>query len=504
MTDHVDVIVVGAGLSGVGAVAHLQDRCPDLTWTVLEARDAIGGTWDLFRYPGVRSDSDMFTLGYAFRPWTSTTAIADGATIRTYIADTARERGIDEAIRFGHRVVAAEWCSATARWTVTAATSGTSGRAAGTVTLTCRFLFFCAGYYRYERGYEPVLPGAERFAGKIVHPQHWPADLQWAGRRVVVVGSGATAVTLVPALAREAAHVTMLQRSPSYVLSVPTRDPLARRLFGGRLPLRPAAALVRARNIALVTLMYRLSRRFPARMRRYLLDAARAQLPPGYDVDTHFSPAYDPWDQRLCVVPSGDLFRAVREGRASVVTDRIATLTEHGVALASGTELSADVVVAATGLSLQMLGGATLRVDGRDVDTGRSVVYKGVLVSGVPNFALTFGYTNASWTLKADLAATYVCRLLRHMRRHGHGAVTPVDPPTDRLAPLIGLRSGYVARAADRLPRRGATGPWQATNSYPRDLLVLRLGRIGGRHLRFSPAPTPAPTPTLPKTQEVA
>ena len=453
MTDHVDVIVVGAGLSGVGAVAHLQDRCPDLTWTVLEARDAIGGTWDLFRYPGVRSDSDMFTLGYAFRPWTSTTAIADGATIRTYIADTARERGIDRAVRFGHRVIAAEWCSATARWTVTAATSGP---AAGTVTLTCRFLFFCAGYYRYERGYEPVLPGAERFAGKIVHPQHWPADLQWAGRRVVVVGSGATAVTLVPALAREAAHVTMLQRSPSYVLSVPTRDPLARRLFGGRLPLRPAAALVRARNIALVTLMYRLSRRFPARVRRYLLDAARAQLPPGYDVDTHFSPAYDPWDQRLCVVPSGDLFRAVREGRASVVTDRIATLTEHGVALASGTELPADVVVAATGLSLQMLGGATLRVDGRDVDLGRSVVYKGVLLSGVPNFALTFGYTNASWTLKADLAATYVCRLLRHMRRHGHGRRHPGRPaggrarPADR--PAVGLRG---ARRGPAAPPRG-------------------------------------------------
>jgi len=480
----VDVIVVGAGLSGVGAVAHLQDRCPDLTWTVLEARAAIGGTWDLFRYPGVRSDSDMFTLGYAFRPWTTTTAIADGATIRDYIAETARERGIDRAVRFGHRVVSAAWSSATARWTVTAATHEN-----GTVELTCRFLFFCSGYYRYERGYEPVLPGAEQFAGELVHPQHWPADLQWAGRRVVVVGSGATAVTLVPALAGDAAHVTMLQRSPSYVLSVPTRDPLARKLFGGRLPLRWAAALVRARNIALVTTLYRLSRRRPAWMRRKLIDAARAQLPPDFAVDTHFSPAYDPWDQRLCVVPSGDLFRAVREGRASVVTDRIATLTEHGVALASGAELPADVVVTATGLSLQMLGGATLTVDGQEVDLGRSVVYHGVLLSGVPNFALTFGYTNASWTLKADLAATYVCRLLRYMRAHGHAAVTPVDPPTDGLAPLIALRSGYVQRAADRLPRRGSTGPWRLTNSYLRDLWVLRWGRIADRHLRFSPAP---------------
>ena len=491
MTDHVDVIVVGAGLSGVGAVAHLQDRCPDLTWTVLEARTALGGTWDLFRYPGVRSDSDMFTLGYAFRPWTDVTAIADGATIRDYIADTARERGIDRGVRFGHRVVAAEWSSATARWTVTAAT-GT-----GTTTLTCRFLFACTGYYRYERGHEPVLPGAERFGGPIVHPQHWPADLDWSGRRVVVVGSGATAVTLVPALAREAAHVTMLQRSPSYVLSVPARDPLARRLFGGRVPLRVAAALVRARNIALVTLMYRFSRRFPARMRRLLLDGARAQLPPGYDVGTHFSPTYAPWDQRLCIVPSGDLFRTVRDGRASVVTDRITTLTPHGVALASGTELPADVVVSATGLSLQTLGGATLRVDGREVDPTRTVVHRGVLLSGVPNFALTFGYTNASWTLKADLAATYVCRLLNHMRAHGHAAVTPVDPPTDGLAPLIDLRSGYVARGADVLPRRGSAGPWRATNSYPRDLLVLRWGRIADRHLRFSPAPVPV-------SQEVA
>jgi cation diffusion facilitator CzcD-associated flavoprotein CzcO len=483
VTDHVDVLIVGAGLSGVGAAAHLQDRCPDLTWTILEARDTLGGTWDLFRYPGVRSDSDMFTLGYAFRPWTSTTAIADGATIRGYIADTARERGIDTAIRFGHRVVAAEWSSAVARWTVTAAT------ATGTVTLTCRFLYSCGGYYRYDRGHEPVLPGAERFAGAIVHPQHWPAELQWAGRRVVVVGSGATAVTLVPALAREAAHVTMLQRSPSYLLSVPTRDPLARKLFGGRLPLRKAAALVRARNIALVTLLYRLSRRYPAWVRGRLIDAARAQLPPGYDVDTHFSPAYAPWDQRLCIVPSGDLFRAVRDGRASVVTDRIATLTEHGVALASGEELPADVVVTATGLSLQMLGGATLRVDGRDVDLARSVVYKGVLLSGVPNFALTFGYINASWTLKADLAATYVCRLLRHMSAHGHAVATPVDPPTAGLDPLIGLRSGYVMRAADRLPRRAAAGPWRSADSYPRDLLSLRWGRVAEKHLRFSPAP---------------
>jgi monooxygenase len=485
--EHVDVLIVGAGLSGIGAAAHLQDELPDATWAIIEARDAIGGTWDLFRFPGVRSDSDMFTLGYRFRPWTDTRAIADGATIRQYVRDTARERGIDRAVRFGHRMVAAEWSSAAARWTVTAATD------AGTVELTCGFLYLCTGYYRYDRGHAPALPGAERFTGEIVHPQSWPASLHWAGRRVVVVGSGATAVTLVPALAREAAHVTMLQRSPSYVLSVPTRDPLARRLFD-RLPLRPAAALVRARNIALTTLVYQLSRRFPTWMRDRLLDGARAQLPPGYDVDTHFSPAYAPWDQRLCVVPSGDLFRAVRAGRASVVTDRITTLTEHGIMLASGAELPADVVVSATGLRLQLLGGATLRVDGHDVDLARAVVYKGALLSGLPNLALTFGYPNASWTLKADLVATYVCRLLRHMRARGAGVVVPDAPPDEiaALPPLIDLRSGYVQRGAYLLPRRGVAGPWRLINNYPHDLLILRYGRVDDGHLRFSPAPAAA------------
>jgi cation diffusion facilitator CzcD-associated flavoprotein CzcO len=486
MQEHVDVLIVGAGLSGIGAAAHVQDELPSASWAILEGRDAIGGTWDLFRYPGVRSDSDMFTLGYGFRPWTEVTAIADGGVIRDYIRDTARERGIDRAIRFGHRVVGAQWSSASARWTVTVE------HGSAIVQLTCTFLWFCSGYYRYDRGHAPALPGAERFTGEIVHPQTWPADLQWAGRRVVVVGSGATAVTLVPALARDAAHVTMLQRSPSYVLSVPTRDPLARKLFG-RLPLRWAAWVVRARNIALVTLMYRLSRRFPAWVRQRLLDAARAQLPPGYDVDTHFSPAYDPWDQRLCVVPSGDLFRVLREGRASVVTDGITTLTEHGVALASGTELPADVVVTATGLSLQMLGGATLRVDGREIDLAEHVVYRGALLSGLPNLALTFGYTNASWTLKADLVATYVCRLLRYMRARGHAVVVPDSPTDGDLLPLIDLRSGYVQRAAALLPRRGRQGPYRLTNNYPHDLLELRHGRIDDGHLRFSSAPRTEP-----------
>ena len=486
LRDHVDVLVVGAGLSGIGAAAHLQDELPDATWTILESRAAIGGTWDLFRYPGVRSDSDMFTLGYRFRPWTDSRAIADGATIREYLRDTARERGIDRRIRFGYRMVAAEWSSTEGRWTVTAAT-GT-----GLVELTCGFLYLCTGYYRYDRGHAPVLPGAERFAGDVVHPQSWPADLRWAGKQVVVVGSGATAVTLVPALAGEAAHVTMLQRSPSYVLSVPSRDPLARRLFA-RLPARWVTPVVRARNIALSALVYRLSRRFPGWMRRRLMGAARAQLPAGFDVGTHFSPTYDPWDQRLCVVPGGDLFRVLRTGRASVVTDTITTLTERGVALASGAELPADVVVTATGLALQLLGGATLRVDGRDVDLARTVVYKGALLSGVPNLALTFGYPNASWTLKADLVADYVCRLLRHLRAHGHGVVVPVGALGGPS--LIDLRSGYGRRGGDLLPRRGAAGPWRLRHSYPRDLVTLRHGRVDDGHLRFSPTPS-APTPS--------
>ena len=486
--EHVDVLIVGAGLSGVGAAAHLQDECPGATWAILEARDAIGGTWDLFRYPGIRSDSDMFTLGYAFRPWTDTTAIADGGTIREYVRDAARERGIDRAVRFGHRVVAADWSSATARWTVTAEND------AGPVTFTCGFLFFCAGYYRYDRGHEPALPGAEEFVGRVVHPQHWPADLDCTGQRVFVVGSGATAVTLVPALAETAAHVTMLQRSPSYVLSLPARDPLATRLFA-RVPARLAAPVVRAKNVAMTTLVYRLSRRFPAWMRQRLLDGVRAQLPAGFPVDEHFAPAYDPWDQRLCIVPDGDLFRAVREGRASVVTDRIATLTRHGVALESGTEVPADVVVTATGLSLQMLGGATLRVDGREVDLARTVAYRGAMLSGVPNLALALGYTNASWTLRADLVATYVCRLLRYLRTHDQAVVTPVDPPTVDLAPLIGLRSGYVRRATALLPRQGSSGPWRLRQSYPHEMLTLRHGRIDDGYLRFAPAPTPSPTP---------
>jgi len=474
--EHVDVLIVGAGLSGIGAASHLQDELPAKTFAILEARGAIGGTWDLFRYPGVRSDSDMFTLGYAFRPWTEAKAIADGDAIRSYIEDTAQERGLRDAIRFHHRVVRAEWSTADARWTVVAEV-GDSGE---TVSMTCSFLSVCSGYYRYDEGYTPVLPGIDSFRGQVVHPQHWPEGLDYEGRRVVVIGSGATAITLVPAMAERAAHVTMLQRSPSYVASLPAEDRLAD-LLRHRLPATWAYPLVRWKNVLVSMAIFRLSRRRPALVKALLRRGARKLLPEGYDVDTHFAPTYDPWDQRLCLVPDGDLFGAVRRGQASIVTDRIATFTESGIRLESGEELEADLVVTATGLNLLPIGGMTLVVDGREVDLAETVAYKGMMLSGVPNFFLTLGYTNASWTLKADLVAHYVCRLLNHMGAEGHQVVTPVLPreaETWEPVPIIDLRSGYVLRSVERLPKQGPGAPWRLYQSYPRDVRLMRRGDL--------------------------
>ena len=485
-TDHVDVLIVGAGLSGVGAACHLRRDCPGKTYALLEARDAIGGTWDLFRYPGVRSDSDMFTLGYSFKPWTDPKAIADGDSIRDYVRRTADEYGVTEHIRFRHRVIRADWDGERARWTVHVHRDDTGE----TVTLTCAFLFTCAGYYRYDAGHAPQFPGTERFAGRIVHPQHWPADLDHTGKRVVVVGSGATAVTLVPAMAERAAHVTMLQRSPTYVMALPSRDVLADALRRW-LPPKAAYPVVRWKNVLLATANFQLSRRAPDLVRKLLLRAARGRLPAGYDVDRHFSPRYDPWDQRLCVVPDGDLFTALARGRAAVVTDTIDTFTERGVRLSSGEELEADVVVTATGLNLLALGGMTLTVDGAEVELPRTVAYKGMMLSGVPNFAMTIGYTNASWTLKADLVATYVCRLLRHLDRTGQQVVTPLPPPDGELVPIIDLAAGYVLRSVDVLPKQGARAPWRLHQNYPRDVLLMRHGRLTDSGVRFSHAGTP-------------
>jgi monooxygenase len=481
--EHVDVLIVGAGLSGIGAACHLRRECPDTSFVLLEARDSIGGTWDLFRYPGIRSDSDMFTLGYSFRPWTSPKSIADGPSILSYVRETAAEYGIEGSIRFGLRVVHAEWCSEEARWTVTARASTADGQVApdgGTVTLTCSFLSVCSGYFRYDQGYQPVFPGAEDFVGPVVHPQQWPADLDVAGRRVVVIGSGATAVTLVPSLVDAAAQVTMLQRSPTYIASVASSDPWAHRLPGW-VPEHLAYLLIRWRNVLTGMGIFQLSRRRPALLKKLLRKHAVAQLPVGFDVDTHLAPTYDPWDQRLCAAPGGDFFRAVRSGGAEIVTDQVERFTPTGVLLRSGRELPADVIVTATGLDLLFLGGMTLTVDGRDVDPAQSLAYKGMMLSGVPNFTVTLGYTNASWTLKADLVAHYLCRLLRYLDGHGYQSVTPVAPDLgdrDALAPLIDLQAGYVFRASSALPKQGPEAPWRLHQNYVRDLLLMRRGPL--------------------------
>jgi cation diffusion facilitator CzcD-associated flavoprotein CzcO len=473
--EHFDVVIVGAGLSGIGAAAHLQMRCREQDYAILEARPALGGTWDLFRYPGVRSDSDMYTLGYEFKPWTGAKAITDGEAIRGYIAETAAERGIDHHIRCGHRVLAAAWSSAEARWTleVEVQHDGATRRQ----SMSCRMLMGCGGYYRYDRGHRPTFPGEEQFCGRIVHPQFWPADLDHAGKQVLVIGSGATAVTLVPAMAGTAAHVTMLQRSPTYVVALPSRDLIAD-VLRRWLPPRWAYALVRAKNVLLSTLLYRLARWRPQQTKQRLVAMARRQLGAAADAAVHFTPTYDPWDQRLCVVPDADLFKAIAQGRASVLTDHIETFTARGVRLRSGRELEADIVVTATGLELDTTGRMAMSVDGVRVEPAQAMVYKGVMLSDVPNYVFTFGYTNASWTLKADLSARWLCRLLRHMDRHGHAMAVARRDPTVGSAPLLDFTSGYVQRAAALLPRQGTAGPWRVRQSYFADRRTLRFGRI--------------------------
>ncbi|MGV9678414.1 flavin-containing monooxygenase [Nocardia sp. NPDC003482] len=481
--NHFDVLIIGAGVSGIGAACHLARELPDLDYAVLERRDRVGGTWDLFRYPGIRSDSDMYTFGYHFRPWRGTKVLADGASIREYVRETADEYGVTPRIRFGHRVAHAGFSTATGLWTVRSIDETTGA----TTEFTSRFLIGCTGYYDYDRGYRPAFPGEESFAGPIVHPQQWPADLDYAGKRVVVIGSGATAVTLVPAMADRAAHVTMLQRSPTYILPIPAEDPVAAVLERLRVPAPVIYKLGRVRNIALQRGVFQLSRSRPELARRLLLGVVRTQLRGKVDL-AHFSPAYDPWDERLCVVPNGDLFRVLRRGQASVVTDTIETFTPNGIRLASGAELPADVVVSATGLIVQIAGGAELEVDGRPVATRDRVIYKGVLMDGVPNAMFVLGYTNASWTLKADLAAEYFCRLLAHLRRHGYGQVVARAEDADRdteSAFGTALRSGYVRRADGVIPRQGTRAPWTVLNNFYLDAVRLRYGRVDDEHLEF-------------------
>ncbi len=489
--EHVDVLVVGAGLSGIGAACRLRIECPWATFAVLESRDALGGTWDLFRYPGIRSDSDMFTLGYPFRPWPRGESIADGSRILRYLQDTAADYGIDRHIRYRHRVVSADFDPVAGHWAVTAERTDGNGTVES-VQLTCTWLMSCSGYYRYDRGHLPDFEGMDDYGGTLVHPQFWPEDLDHDGARVVVIGSGATAITLVPALAERAAHVTMLQRSPTYVASLPRTNPVTGRVRR-LLPRRWEGPVLRWMNTLSTQGFYELSRRRPGLVKRVLRKGIERELPAGYDVDTHFTPRYDPWDQRLCVVTDGDLFARIRDGSVDVVTDHVERFTRGGILLSSGRELPADIIVTATGLDLLFLGGIRLSVAGEPVDVTERMAYKGMMLEGVPNLAMAVGYTNASWTLKSDLTCRYVCRLLNHLRSSGDATCTPVAQGVQVSEDsLMGLSSGYVVRAQDQLPRQGDRFPWRVHQSYVRDLRAMRHDGLG-EGLRFQRAGTAEP-----------
>ncbi|MDT5391772.1 MAG: monooxygenase, partial [Mycobacterium sp.] len=468
-------------ISGISAAWHLQDRSPSKTYAILERREGMGGTWDLFKYPGIRSDSDMFTLGFRFKPWTSAKAIADGPSILEYIKEAAAENGIDKNIRYGHQVTAAEWSDADNQWTLTVE------RASEEVTMTCSFLFATTGYYNYDQGYSPTFPGAEDFAGTIVHPQHWPEDLDYAGKKIVVIGSGATAITLIPALVNSGAgHVTMLQRSPSYIGTLPDVDPIAVQA-NKYLPEKAAHVVNRWKAILFSTAQYQLSRKFPKYMRKTLLTMAQRRLPEGYDVEKHFGPRYNPWDERLCLAPNGDLFKTIRKGNADVVTETIDTFVPEGIKLNSGEVLEADIIVTATGLNLRLFGGAEIRRNGEPVDLTQSMSYKGMMLSGMPNMAFTIGYTNASWTLKADLVSEYVCRILNYMDAGGFDTVVP-EHPGDSVdeRPLMDFTPGYVLRALDSLPKAGSKAPWKLKQNYFLDVRMIRQGKVDDEALHFT------------------
>lgn len=483
--EHFDVVIVGAGISGIAAGYHLQANCPDRTYAILERRDTIGGTWDLFRYPGIRSDSDMYTLGFSFRPWTDPQAIADGPSILQYLNETAVDHNIGHNIRFGHHVKRAAWSTAEAQWTVETAQTETPEL----LRITCNFLFMCSGYYNYDAGYTPVFPGMEEFRGRVVHPQLWTEDIDYADQRVVVIGSGATAVTLVPAIAKTAAHVTMLQRSPSYIVAIPSEDPVAN-LLRRVLPSKLAYFVTRWKNVLLGAFIFWFCRRFPERAKSFIIGLVRKELGPDYDIAQHFTPKYNPWQQRLCVAPNGDFFKAIKSDQASVVTDCIETFTERGIRLRSGSELEADLIVMATGLNLQLLGGLEVVVDGKHIEISKGLTYKGVMLNDVPNMAMAIGYTNASWTLKCDLTCEYVCRLLNYMQSQGHDQCCPrQNDPDLELEPLLDFTSGYIQRSIEALPKQGPKAPWKSYQNYMRDVWTVAYDSIEDGTMAFTRRP---------------
>jgi len=486
--NHFDMIIIGAGLSGIGAACHLQSKHPNKSYKIIESRERMGGTWDLFRYPGVRSDSDMHTLGYSFKPWLSAKSIADGPAIRDYIKESAAEFGVDQHIQYERKVVAASWDSATARWTLTLENNGDlDGSTAEPETLTCNFIYSCTGYYRYDQGFTPDFADADQFKGQIVHPQLWPQDLDYSGKRVIVIGSGATAITLVPSLAKTAGHVTMLQRSPTYVLSSPDEDAMSQRLRRW-FPEQLAYDLTRWKNVTAQALLFQLSRRYPNYVKKLIRKVVQGWMGDDFDIDTHFNPSYKPWDQRLCLVPNGDLFRSLRKGTSSIVTDHIERFTENGIQLKSGETLEADIIVTATGLELLLLGGLKLEVDGVEKKVSDSLTYKGMMFSGIPNFALAAGYTNASWTLKCDLTSHYVCRLISYMDKHQYQYCVANNDPSVKRLQFLDLASGYVDRAMDQFPKQGDKSPWKLHQNYLLDIMNLRLGSVQDKAMGFHKA----------------
>jgi len=479
-SESIDVLIIGAGLSGIGGACHLRRNSPDRSFMILESREASGGTWDLFRYPGIRSDSDMYTFGYGFKPWSDKSSIADGHKILSYIREAAAEYDVEQHIRYQHKVVSASWSSTQSRWSVTAERGDTGKQ----VTISCQFIFSCSGYYDYDQGYTPEFAGIDNFKGQVIHAQHWPEQMDYQGKRVVVIGSGATAVTLVPAMSQDTASLVMLQRTPTYIASVPKEQPLAETLRKW-LPDSWVFRLIRWKQVLFQIYLYQLSRRNPQRLRKYLLGLVRKEMGPDYDVDTHFTPDYNPWDQRLCGVPDGDLFTAIRENRAEVVTDHIDQFNKEGIHLKSGKQLDADIVVLATGLNLKFVGGVQYSVDGKVLDFAEHFIFRGMMFSGLPNMAFTVGYTNSSWTLKADLTGQYVSRLLNKMARHSYTAVTPRLTGEVEEMPLLDFDAGYVLRSRESFPKQGNRLPWKNYQNYIRDFIGLRLGRQNDDELEF-------------------